>query len=452
MPHAGFVTVPKSNLLRLRRARVLACLLEIPLGAPANDDGLLDADIEIRDGIVSTLAPAGSFPAGDAIDLDGGQVWPAFADVHTHLDIGHTWPRAPNADGTFGGAVAAAALNRNTHWPAGDVRRRFAFGLRCAYAHGVAAVRTHLDSRASVAEERWAVFRDLREAWAGRIDLQATSIMLMDDFATDYGAALADLVARSGGQLGAVTRLGSDQHGEMSPDFERVLDRVFELAEARGLDLDFHVDESGDLGARTLAVIARTAIRRRFKGRILCGHCCSLAVQPEEVVKDTLAACAEAGLSVVSLPMCNMYLQSRAAGQTPRWRGVTLLHELAAQGIPVAVASDDCRNAYFSFGDHDMLEVYAQATRIAHLDRPYGDWPRTATRTPSSIMGLAGRGAIATHRAADLVLFNARTMSELLSRPQVDRVVLRRGQPIDTALPDYRELDDLQLPSPRQGS
>jgi cytosine deaminase len=34
-------------------------------------------------------------------------------------------------------------------------------------------------------------------------------------------------------------------------------------------------------------------------------------------------------------------------------------------------------------------------------------------------------------------------MSEMLSRSQADRVVLRDGNPIDTSLPDYRELDQL---------
>jgi cytosine deaminase len=32
-------------------------------------------------------------------------------------------------------------------------------------------------------------------------------------------------------------------------------------------------------------------------------------------------------------------------------------------------------------------------------------------------------------------------MSEMLSRGQADRVVLRGGKPIDTSLPDYRQLD-----------
>ncbi|MDX1542201.1 MAG: amidohydrolase family protein, partial [Geminicoccaceae bacterium] len=81
--------------------------------------------------------------------------------------------------------------------------------------------------------------------------------------------------------------------------------------------------------------------------------------------------------------------------------------------------------------------------RIGHLDRPVGAWPEAVTRTPATIMRLDERGTIAPGAPADLILFKARTWSELLSRPQADRVVLRAGRPIDTTLPDYRELDQL---------
>jgi cytosine deaminase len=52
-------------------------------------------------------------------------------------------------------------------------------------------------------------------------------------------------------------------------------------------------------------------------------------------------------------------------------------------------------------------------------------------------------GRIAVGSPADLVLFSARRWSEFLSRPQSDRVVLRRGKVIDRSLPDYRELDNV---------
>ena len=90
-----------------------------------------------------------------------------------------------------------------------------------------------------------------------------------------------------------------------------------------------------------------------------------------------------------------------------------------------------------------MHEVFTQAVRIAHLDRPYTDWSRAATVTPASVMGLSNSGIITPGTPADLVLYRGRGFSELLSRPQSDRIVLRRGKAIDTAPPDYRALDDL---------
>jgi cytosine deaminase len=229
----------------------------------------------------------------------------------------------------------------------------------------------------------------------------------------------------------------------MIPRLDEALDRVFALATAHGLDVDFHVDETDDPNAVSLRHIAEAALRNRFKGRILCGHCCSLATQEPEQAERTLDLVAEAGIAVVALPMCNLYLQDRAPGRTPRWRGVTLLHEMRARGIPVAIASDNCRDPFYGYGDHDMVEVYREATRILHLDRPFGDWPRTVTATPARIMGLDDAGLIGAGRPADLVVFRARGFSELLSRPQSDRVVLRAGLLVHAKVPDYRELDRL---------
>lgn len=49
--------------------------------------------------------------------------------------------------------------------------------------------------------------------------------------------------------------------------------------------------------------------------------------------------------------------------RTPRWRGVTLLHELRSHGIPVAIASDNTRDQFYAYGDLDMLEVFNQVPK-----------------------------------------------------------------------------------------
>jgi cytosine deaminase len=58
-------------------------------------------------------------------------------------------------------------------------------------------------------------------------------------------------------------------------------------------------------------------------------------------------------------------------------------------------------------------------------------------------MNLDRHGRVEAGDAADLVITRARTMNELLSRPQSDRIVLVSGRSIDTTPPDYAELDAL---------
>ncbi|MDP2119446.1 MAG: amidohydrolase family protein, partial [Hoeflea sp.] len=227
-------------------------------------------------------------------------------------------------------------------------------------------------------------------------------------------------------------------------DLDQLLDRMFAKATALGLDLDFHADETDDVNAVSLDRIAGAALRHGFEGRILVGHCCSLARQPDDAVKATLDKVARAGLSVVSLPMCNMYLQDRRAGATtPRWRGVTLLHEMAARGVNVAVASDNTRDPFYAYGDLDVLEVYREATRILHFDHPVGLWPAAVTANPARAMGLTDAGTLTQGAGADLVLFRGRSLTELLSRPESRRTLIREGKLIDATVPDYQDLDDL---------
>ncbi|MBW4474097.1 MAG: cytosine deaminase [Stenomitos rutilans HA7619-LM2] len=402
---------------------------------PLCDDFQL-VDIEIVNGVIATIASAGKAPEGHpSVDLCSGIVLPCFVDLHTHLDKGHVWERTPNPDCTFNRAIATTQADAQKYWDAEDVYRRMEFGLQCSYAHGTRALRTHLDAAGEQGTLSFGVFKALQTAWVDRLILQAASLVSLDYYLTPKGEPLADRVAELNGILGGVAY--------MNPEIEAQVDRTFTLAKARNLDLDFHADETNDPNSTTLRIIAEAAMRHQFQGQIVCGHCCSLAVQDPETAQRTIALVKDAGIGIVSLPMCNLYLQDRQTGRTPRWRGVTLLHELKQAGVPVAIASDNCRDPFHGFGDHDGLQVFSLSVKIAHLDRPYGAWCRAITSNPADLMGLPTVGRIEVGLPADLVLFKARRYSELLSRSQHDRVVLRSGRAINTTLPDYAELDDV---------
>ncbi|MGE3303938.1 MAG: cytosine deaminase [Hyphomonadaceae bacterium] len=423
---------PRGGGFVLRDASAPAALWP---GALAGAD-IVRVDIAVADGAIRFVAPAGAGIAADwaSFPMAGGMVWPCFVDAHAHLECTQTWARTPNPDGSFPGALGAYLQDRE-RWTPQEVRARMEFALACAYAHGTRAIRTHLAPRHDTLELYWEVFRDARAAWAGRVDLQGAALVSPDDVASD--AALARICAvlrESGGVLGAFATA--------APDVEASLARVFDAAERYGLALDFHADETSNAASRGLSHIARLAIARRFARPILVGHCCSIALQPADEIDRTLDLVAEAGLSIVSLPSCNLYLQDRQPARTPRWRGVTLLHEMRARGVAVAIGGDNCRDPYYAYGDYDMLEVFRDAARIAHLDHPFGDWPRAVTQTPSTIVG-APRAGFAVGDPADFVLFRARTFNELLARPQADRRLIRSGAFVEPALPDYAALDAL---------
>lgn len=431
--------IPNLDRYWLKNAHVPLCLLEGENFNSPTPEGLCPVDLEIVRGKIERIISTNSTPIDSpAIDLQQKIIFPCFIDMHTHLDKGHTWKRSPNPTGTFADALETAKKDKQmSWWTAEDIYRRMEFGLKCSYAHGTIAIRTHIDSYGEQAYQSWEVFQTLQREWQDRITLQAVSLVTLDYYQTPEGIKLADKIAEMGGILGGVA--------QMNPDLSEQLNHVFQLAEERHLKLDFHVDENGEPESRCLEQVAKTAIARQFSQSIVCGHCCSLAVQEPEIADRTLDLVKQAKIGIVSLPMCNLYLQDRSPDRTPYWRGVTKAREMKQKGIPIAFASDNCQDPFYAFGDHDGLEVFSQAVKIAHLDAPYRDWCSSVTKTPADLMEIPKLGRIEVGSSADLLIFKARYFNELLSRPQSDRIVLRQGKAIDTTLPDYAELDDLLL-------
>ena len=412
LPHGAYT---------LENVTVPACLL----GQPGD---LIRTNLSVAGGLL-----AGEQPMG--LDMKGAMVLPCFIDMHSHLDKGHIWPRSPNPDGTFMGALNAVRADTAARWTAQDVRRRMDFSLRAAYAHGTRAIRTHLDSIPPQDDISWPVFAEMREDWAGRIELQAACLIGCDRFSTEGPFRhTADLVAHHKGVLGMVTY--------PVPDIGQRIRQFLAMAAERGLSVDFHVDETLDTSSNTLHEIAQAVLETGFAAPVVVGHCCSVSAMDQATAMDTLDLVAKAGLNVVSLPMCNLYLQDRQDGRTPRMRGITLVHEMRARGINVSFASDNTRDPFYAYGDMDMLEVLREATRIGHLDHSAPDWVQSVLTNPAHACGFAPP-SLTLGNPADLVIFRARDWSELLSRPQSDRIVLRGGDPIDRSLPDYAELDDL---------
>jgi cytosine deaminase len=128
------VDTAKDGTITLTNLTVPACLV-------GKEGDLTSIDLSIKNGRMTDQP-------GTPMDMQSAMVFPSFIDMHTHLDKGHIWTRSPNPDGSFMGALNTVQADREARWTADDVRRRMDFSLRCAFAHGTRAIRTHLDSRA----------------------------------------------------------------------------------------------------------------------------------------------------------------------------------------------------------------------------------------------------------------------------------------------------------------
>ncbi len=425
-------------MLLLKRARVPTAVLPASLTGRAPDarEPSVVCDIAVDGQKITSVAPSGG--ASDtvkSVDLNGALVFPGFVDAHVHLDKTHTWDRAPNRSGTF--AEALETLGRDkANWTRADILRRAGFGLRCAWEHGTRLVRTHVDTWLPWGEENHAAMQELREAWRGRITLQTVPLTGIANYSGPEGDTVADLAIKYG-----ACALGG--WSPMSSDLPRQLDRLMAIARDRGVGLDLHVDENGNPTEEVLRTLAEAVLRNTFTSPVVCGHCCSLSVQSPERQKSTIALVREAGIRVVSLPLCNLYLQDRrgdAFPRTPQWRGLTLIHDLMDAGVPMACASDNVRDAFHAFGDFDAAEVYIQSVRLAHLDSRLAESPAVVTTAAAEIIGRPDMGRVGPGAPAHLVVFPARSFSEFLSRPGSGRRLIDGESIRDARTPGYGEL------------
>jgi cytosine/adenosine deaminase-related metal-dependent hydrolase len=279
------VELPTKGHYVLTNAHVpTGCIVgELPAGVSVCVDNVAELDLEVRNGMVAALYPAGhaaEHTRAWQVDLRGKMVLPTFADLHTHIDKGHTTERSRNPNGSLSGADRSTARDA-AFWDEADVYRRMDFSLRCAYAHGTSALRTHLINMSPKQTQlTWPVFSALRRKWAGKVELQAVSLVVLSFFRDEEAARqLADLVAQHGGILGAAVccaEKGGDPEDDWTTceaDRDVLLDRIFTLAKERDLDIDFHTDENGNELARGLRYVAQKAIQHGYQGRVVCGHC-----------------------------------------------------------------------------------------------------------------------------------------------------------------------------------
>jgi len=381
--------------------------------------------LEISSGrIAAVAAEAPGLPrsfGSQVWDLQGALVLPTMVDAHLHLDKAFTLERMGPVKPGLLAAIEAMMVDKQ-NWTAADVRRRASQGLQWAYEAGVSHARSHCDWwEPESVPVAWEVLRELAQEWAGRVLLERVSLIPLHLY-EERGVAmrLAKQVALSG--AGAL--LGGFVHStNWSP---QALRNLLEAAQQHGLDVDLHVDEELNPAAQGLTTTAALLKELRFEGRVVCGHTCALAAQPLEQALRTLDAVASTPITMVSLPVTNLLLQDAQTDVTPRQRGLTLVKEARARGIPLMISSDNVQDPFCPLGSFDPLEALSTAVAAAQLTSAFDEWSDSVCRRDWLGHGV-GRLPLQPGATADLVILPLSSVSGFPSRSH-RRVVMREGR------------------------
>jgi cytosine deaminase len=400
---------------------------------PQHADAPALADLHLEHGHVKSLVPhaGGHRPHGLTWDVAGAPVLPGLVDAHTHLDKAFTLCRMGSVKPGLLGAIEAMMVDRQG-WTEADIHQRASRGLQWAHEAGVVHMRTHCDWWEPNAQPlAWNVLQALAQDWAGRVVLERVSLVPLHLYADrTQTMRLAATVAASG--PGAL--LGGFVHStNWNP---QALRHLFEAAQQHGLNVDLHVDEELHPGAQGLATAARLLNELHFEGHVVCGHTCALAAQDEATALTTLDAVAQTAITLVTLPITNLLLQDATTGRTPRQRGITLVKEARARGIPVLVASDNVQDPFCPVGSFDPLEALATGVLAAQLDAPFDQWSESLCRADWLRTGPAEL-PLQHGSVADLLIFTQADHWGFPSRTQgpQGRVVLRQGRVASGAVP-----------------
>ncbi len=325
------------------------------------------ADIAIEDGRIARIAPEiDPIDAPGAVieDARGQLALPSFTDLHMHLDKAFTLESTENSSGTLEEAIARYEELRPTLTREGFVERALRT-LRLCLAAGTTRVRTHVNVYPAADGSGLMPVEAALEARARARDVMDVQIVLLPAGNLAHDRGLYEACEEA-------LRLGADAVGgapALDPDPDAAIASAFALAQRFDRPVDLHVDESDDPGVRTLATVAAIALQTGYGGRVTAGHCCSLAAMDDDSAARLIERVAEARITVVTLPSCNLYLQGRHDRQPIR-RGLTRVKELAAAGVNVAAASDNIRDPFNPFGRGDLLHIADLLVHAVQLGSP----------------------------------------------------------------------------------
>jgi cytosine deaminase len=213
---------------------------------------------------------------------------------------------------------------------------------------------------------------------------------------------------------------GADLVGGLDPatfdkDVNGHLDAIFALAQRKGVGLDIHLHDRGDLGVFEIAQIAERTRAQGLQGKVAISHAYALGSITERAFARVAEKLASSGVSIMT--------------NAPGDHAFPPVARLREAGVNVFAGSDNVRDSWWPYGDADML---SRAMMIGYRSGFYED---RELAVAFDLITAAGAKAVGLERyglrvgaPANLVALPAAHIPEAVVAHPVRSLVLHRGR------------------------
>lgn len=369
-------------------------------------------DVRLKDGRIAALTEAGAPALADAqrIDLNGALLVAGMVDGHIHLDktlIGLPFQPHRAGDTVSERIAREKELRRELRYPVEERARRL---IEQVVAYGTTALRTHVDIDTEIGLSSLHALLRMREAARDLLDIQIVAFPQSGIIADPGVKDLLDHAIREGADLvGGLDPAGIDD------DIDAHLDAIFAIAERRGVGLDIHLHDPGELGCFELRQIAARALAAGLAGRVAVSHAFALGAVDDAAFGRTAEALARSDIAIMT----------NGPGPVP----MPPVMRLITAGVRVFAGSDNIRDAWSPYGNGDMLE---RAMLIGYRQGLLADSDlelafHLANGAAAQVLGLTDHG-LRSGAKADLVAIPAGSIAEAVAAHPPRALVMKSGR------------------------
>ena len=379
-------------------------------------------NIAIQNGKITAIGEDVSDDSKQVIGARGGLVTESFVNGHLHLDKVYTLQMAGEdalkeyTGGGMGGAMTGierAADFKSSYdqsWIIPNVRKACDLAIKYGNTH----IRAFADVDTKARLEGVGALLKMREEYKDRIELQVVAFP-QDGIAREPGAK--ELV-RQALELGADVVGGIPWIEFTKEDEQDHVDSMCSLAREFDKPISMLLDDVGDMEERTLEMLCKQAIAMGWQGRVTAQHCRAMELYPENYFRKLVSLLKKAGVGLVSDPHTGP-LAAR-------------VKDLLAAGVPVALGQDDIQDAYYPFGENNMLQVAFLASHLLQM-RTFKDMDLLydmITTSAAKVLGIEGH-ELKVGGNADLVVLDEEDVYHAIWYHRAPVYVLKNGQVIN---------------------